>query len=243
MNRTIALILAALVLLGAGWWGWQIARPGSERASPEPETVGTPDSVPADAPGPVPEMAETDAAAEAAPQDADAVPEPPAPQDTASPAVPADTPPPRDAELPPETGSEMAILTERAAEAVIAAADARARAEATAQAEAAIRVAVLDEVSARLEPALSADRFDTGDIRARLSEHGETLDPLAQRIHGQLFATIDAVLTEFDRASGKIELGTQSTEEVPPDASSAAASQGDAPDPAAYIARIREVLQ
>lgn len=249
MTRTIALILAALVLIlaalvliGGGWWGWQNLRPLEDppQSPATAEPPGTAQDGGDDAAGASETDDREDTPADAATGEAGEA-------QTATPAEPALTPPPRDAELPPETGSEMAILTERTAEAAIAAADARAQAEATARAEAAIRGSVLENLTARLEPLLSVERFDTSDIRAMLNDYGTEPDPLAQRIHGQLFASIDAVLTDFDQAAqpaGEVSAADQAVADASENpAPSDPATEGATTDPEPYITRIREVLR
>ena len=209
MPRLIAVIVALLALLGAGWWGWS-----------NPDLL--PESLRAHLPPARPEIAATRPMPRPAPAPAPApaVQPPPAP-------VPALTPAPQDAPLPPETGSTMAIETERVAEAAIAAADARAEAQALARAEAEALQAAKTRLSEALAPLLAAGA-DPAAIRAGLARLTPPPDPLAARVQSGLVAEIAALLAE--------------TPAVPATAEASAAAPAPADDGTALIARIKDLL-
>lgn len=189
MNRTLAIIIAVLVLASAGWWGW--TRPDllpGVQADREPrDSVTAPTQTtapPSDAPSPSPD-------AEAEPAQ-----EPPAPE----PQTPAQTPAPRDAALPPESGSALARETEAVAEAAIAAADARARAEAQARAERLALEAAQDQLKAALSPMLTPAGFSTDALRGAITALPAPDTDLAGQARNRLLAEIDAILTEAETA-------------------------------------------
>lgn len=179
MNRTIAIVIALLLLASAGWWGATRPDRGGD--------TGVQDESPAALPGPDAEPA-TDPAPTTDPAPAEPRP------------APAPTPAPVDAALPPETGSELAQQTERAALAAIAAADARARAEATARAERRAREAAEAELRPLLTPLLDGARFSTAAIRAAIASLPPAPDAQAARARARLTDEITAVLDAADAA-------------------------------------------
>lgn len=217
MNRTVAIIIAALVLASAGWWGWTRPDllPGSTPDTPAPTRP---------APRPVAATPHT------------ATPEPePEPQ----PAGPVPTPAPQDAALPPETGSEAARETEAVAEAAIAAADARARAEATARAEHQAVEAAQAELRQALSPFLTATGFSSATMRDRLSTLPAPASAAIGQARDRLLREIAAILDEADAAAG--EAGS-ATILAAPDTGPPGAEPAPAFRPAAYITRIEQLL-
>ena len=215
MNRTVAIIIAALVLASAGWWGW--TRPdllpgsGAETDTPAPAR-----------PAPRPEEAAPPAIAPEA-----------APAPDTGPAAPIPTPAPQDAALPPETGSEAAREVEAVAEAAIAAADARARAEATARAERQAMQAAQAESRQALSPFLTVTSFSSAAIRDALAALPAPASPAIGQARARLTREIAAILDEADMAAGEAGSATALT---PPDTAAAAFR------PAPFITRIEQLF-
>lgn len=223
MPRLIAIIVALLALLGAGWWGWS-----NPDLLPESLRVRLPDRAPTvTATRPVPRPAPVTPAPAPAP-----VPVPAAP---ASPLTPA----PQDAPLPPETGSAMAVETERVAEAAIAAAAARARAEATARAEADALAAARDQISAALDPLLTAQAFDAAAIRVRLAALPAATSPLIGQKRAEIMAEITTALSETEAPAMPPNPATEAAASIATDRSADSAR----PDRAVTITRIKALLK
>ena len=225
MNRTVAIIAAMLLLASAGWWGW--ARPDLLPAGVDGEEGAA--TAPATAEAPQPETPPAGENAEP--------PEAPAPE----PDTPALTPAPRDAELPPETGSALARETEAVAEAAIAAADARARAEATARAERLALEAAQTELRAALQPFLNPAGFSAAAIRDAIAALPASDGPLVMQMRGRLTGQISAILETAELAS----LPGPAADPAE-DAAEDAGSEVDTPsppfDPEPYIDLIERLL-
>lgn len=217
MPRLIAVIVALLALLGAGWWGWS-----------------NPDLLPESLRTRLPDRAPTVTATRPVPRPA---PVTPAPVPVPVPAAPASplTPAPQDAPLPPETGSAMAVETERVAEAAIAAANARARAEATARAEADALAAARHQLSATLDPLLTAQAFDAAAIRAQLTALPAATSPLIGQKRAEIMAEITTALSEAEAPAMPPDTATEAAASI--------ATDSARPDRAATITRIKALLK
>ncbi|MFV0409905.1 MAG: hypothetical protein ACK5LJ_09480 [Paracoccus sp. (in: a-proteobacteria)] len=226
MNRMIALTIAILVLLSAGWWGWSSSDfwPQLWRR----DALQVPPGLSARPP-----MRPVAAADPAAPMP-EAVPSPP-PLISPRLSVPAGaepplTPAPQDTPLPPETGSAAAREIETIAEVAINAADIQARAEATARTERLAHEAAQADLAAALAPVLTADDFAPTAIRARLASLPVLSDPLTARARSALADQIIAILPDEGAAT-----------EASPTAADGALTPTPS-DPISYIARIKELL-
>ncbi len=199
MHRLIAIIIALLLFGSAGWWGWNHPErlpaalrdrlpssgdmasgddgPGASR--PQPRPASTAEAASAPAPDLSPDIAD---------------PRESAPDPDVVPAEQSATPAPVDAPLPPEKGSDMAIETERVAEALIAAADSRARIEATARAEARATESAKAMLNAVLSPLLRGDSLSPPEIRAAVESLPPAPDPLIAQKRAMLIAEIETIM-------------------------------------------------
>ena len=236
MNRTVAIIIAALAVIGAGWWGLSRTEPPeqevSEEAMPEAEPV---EDTPTEANNPADE-AQSDLPADVAP----------APAEPEEPAEPVQTPAPQDAALPPETGSQMAQETESVAEAAIAAADARAEEEATERAEMLAQQVARDELAEALSPLMTVQGFSTEAIRAAISALPQTDDPMLTQARTDIVAEVEAILEDADNAerssSAPAALPGDNDEPTEQVAEADTAAAAESFDPAPYINRIEQLF-
>ncbi|TKW68687.1 MAG: hypothetical protein DI616_01445 [Paracoccus denitrificans] len=237
MNRTIAIIIAVLVLASAGWWGWSRIQVRSGEEAPADITPGGP----APKPDTAPEAA--------APQPTENVVTPSADEPSAAPvddAAPVPTPAPRDAELPPETGSAEAREAEAVAEAAIAAADARARAEDTARAERRAMEAAREQLLAVLTPHLTPERFSTEAIRDALAALPPADSMAVGQARARLVSAIEEILTEAESDRTPNAAEAQQPDSDTGDSASPAPPATPAPspelDPQPVISRIMQLF-
>ncbi|WBU65014.1 hypothetical protein [Paracoccus aerodenitrificans] len=244
MNRMIALTIALLALVSAGWWGWSNPERLPERLRDFlPEQAQPEDAVSSE--DPAENEASDETVSEYAEPDMTEITEAPV-EEPPQPAEPESTPAPRDAALPPETGSEMAQETERVAEAAIAAANARARAEITAEAEQRAFEEARALVSDAVSPLLNAEDFSTVAIRQRIAELHVSATPLTSREVDRLTARIETVLAEADAHESTPTLSVSPETEQSAEAAEDTADDSPAitpqADKATYIAQIRDLL-
>lgn len=239
MNRTVVIIIAALAVICAGWWGLSRTEPPEQEASeetmPEAEPV---EDTPTEASNPTDE-APSDLPADVAP----------APAEPEEPAEPAQTPAPQDAALPPETGSQMAQETESVAEAAIAAADARAEEEATERAEMLAQQVARDELAEALSPLMTVQGFSTAAIRAAISALPQTDDSMLTQARTDIVAEVEAILEDADNAERSSSAPTalpddndEPTEQVAESAETNTAVAAEPFDPEPYINRIEQLF-
>lgn len=260
MNRVIALTVAALILLSAGWWGWTNPDiwPGNWRStSPWDQT----ESFPSDADNKTSPAGDT-TSSPAASIAGEKLPQPailPPPEETeqtdlaGTPAQPALTPPPQDTPLPPETGSPRAQEIERIAEAAITAANARVRAERTARAEREALEAAQAEITQALAPFLTESGFSLAAVRDRLETlpQPDTLNLLTIRtrdeLKKQILAILDDAAMEQPMASGTNGQGNHADTQTQTALTGSDNGTGTTtpvthPNLRPYIARIKELL-
>ncbi|WP_313135281.1 hypothetical protein [Paracoccus jeotgali] len=227
MRRLIAAIVAFLVLLAAGWWGWSnpelLPAALREGMSPRAPVAGG--------------LSQRPVARPLVPQPKPEPAPPETPMQTVQP-VPA-TPAAQDSPLPPDTGSDLARETERVAELAIAAADARARAAAVARAEAEAAEAAQADLRAALQPLLDAPAPDGAEVEAALQALPPAGNPLVARKRAQLADQIRKIITQPDPAPDTAQAGSTPPPAdtiAPPDAAPSTTLR------APQIARIRELL-
>ncbi|WBU59366.1 hypothetical protein [Paracoccus albus] len=162
---------------------------------------------------------------------------------------PVQTPAPQDAELPPETGSQMAQETESVAEAAIAAADARAEEEAAERAQMLAQQAAQEELAEALSPFMTVQAFSAPSIRAAISALPPSDDPMITQARADIVAEIEAILQDADDAERSSSApapvsgdAAEATEQVAAPAETDTETAAEPFDPALYINRIEQLF-